>query len=38
MMGKAKAQQKLIDNLAGEFGKVRNRASVLLICMPLDHT
>jgi len=22
MMGKAKAQQKLIDNLAGEFGKV----------------
>jgi len=23
MMGKAKAQQKLIDNLAGEFGKVR---------------
>ncbi|PNX69005.1 eh domain-containing protein 1-like [Trifolium pratense] len=23
MMGKSKAQQKLIDNLAGEFGKVQ---------------
>lgn len=38
MMGKAKAQQKLIDNLEGEFGKVRIRlsTSVLLTCMMHD--